>query len=118
MYLSLTWSLFTFVEGQQCGANDYVISKNNQTYFTIFANNQTCACSSFVGSGSQLTGLENQPIVKNLISQVNSLLNSSTMQSIQINNLLNLATMQQDRIGALQFGSSLSWSAYDAGNTA
>jgi microcystin-dependent protein len=76
MSLSLLTLLFAFVvvvSGQQCETENFTVRKNNQIYFSVFASNGTCACSSFSGGGSALTGLENQPVIASLLARIAAL---------------------------------------------
>lgn len=53
------------IYAQQCN-NDYVVSKNGETYLTISSVNKSCKCQSFIGDGTGLTNLENNQIIANL----------------------------------------------------
>lgn len=66
------------IKGQQCN-EDYVIAKNGQSLFTISATNGSCICKSFTGDGSYLSGLQNNDVITNLLTQINLLQNQVSL---------------------------------------
>jgi len=85
MHLIFFFLLFFTIVSGQCPSNgDLIFTKNNQTYFTI-SSNQTCVCRNYSGDGSSLTGLENQQIISNLISEISALTSQVSALTDQLN---------------------------------
>lgn len=57
--------VFMVCAAQQCNDNEFFVGKDGQTYFAVSAN-KSCFCDSFIGNGSGLTGLDNQPTIRQL----------------------------------------------------
>jgi len=70
--------------------DDFVINHNNQTAFSI-SSNLTCSCTQFSGSfsgdGHLLTNLQNQSLIANLTSQIDSLSSQLVTANAEINSL-------------------------------
>lgn len=54
---------------QVCDNDDFLIKHNNETLLTISHTNKSCVCSSFVGDGSALTGLQNNPTLETVAAR-------------------------------------------------
>jgi hypothetical protein len=88
IFTSLILSFNKNVIAQQCN-NDYVISNNNESLFTISASNKSCICNSFIGDGSKLNNLENNQIITNLLQTILILQNRIENLTLQISTIQN-----------------------------
>jgi len=77
------------------GSDDFVLEKNNKTYFTVF-DNGTCRCEGkYEGDGSALTNLQNQLEFADLLNrtselsaQLNSMKTEQEKKLVELENLM------------------------------